>query len=142
MPPDPPNLVTTRRLVIVLAVLIACPVIVYGAFTVSFVYALRQSDPYPTFMADYVPKSSRTYEEAKRRFSDFVTGTFPIGSDMSDAVAQITKGGFQVTGSTSKSVKLVWNRRAGPCSEEYSIVVGDAAGKIAEIAGRLHPICL
>jgi hypothetical protein len=138
-----PVLVSTRRVVIVLAVLIAGPFIAYGAFMVFFAHAITQSDPYPTFMADYEPRGSRTYDEVIRRFPVFVAERFPIGSDMSDAVAQITKGGFRVASSTSTSVKLVWNRHNGPCGEEYSIVIsGDASGKIAEIAGRLHPICL
>ena len=77
------------------------------------------------------------------RFTDFVARTFPIGSDTNAAIAQITKGGFEVTSSTPKSVTLLWKRHNGPCSEWYSIVVsGDADGKIAEIAGRLQPICL
>jgi hypothetical protein len=143
MPSNTPGLVSMRRVVIVLAIVFAGSLIVFGASWILIPYALTRSDPYPAFMADLKRRDSPLYEDAIRRFSDFVAETFPIGADMSDAVAQITKGGFQVTSSTSTSVKLVWNRRNGPCSEEYSIVVGgDAAGKIAEIAGRLHPICL
>src|ERR1700722_10036113 len=123
MPSNTRNLVTMRRVVIVLAVLFFGSLIVYSASWLLFAYAFTRSDPYPAFMADLKPKGPRTYDAAIRRFSDFVAETFPIGADMSDAVAQITKGGFQVTSSTSTSVKLVWNRRNGPCSEEYSIVV-------------------
>ena len=35
---------------------------------------------------------SRSYEEAKRTFSDFVAKTFPMDSDESDAITQIARG--------------------------------------------------
>jgi hypothetical protein len=76
-------------------------------------------------------------------FSEFVVTTFPIGSDAKDAISQITKGGFEVTTSSSDSVELLWRRHAGPCNELYSIVVNQTAdGTIAKITGRLHPTCL
>jgi hypothetical protein len=135
-----------RRFLIVvvlvgLAVVFAC----YGAW-LALLYGLTHADPYPTFMSDYELKrshSSHLYEDAERAFSDFVAKTFPIGSDASDATSQITRGGFQITTSSPESVTLVWKRHAGPCSEWYSIVLSRGVdGRIAEIAGRLNPICL
>ena len=83
------------------------------AIGLTFVgYALTRSDPYPTFMTDYLLGGSRSYEEAKRPVSNFVVTTFPIGSDAKDAIAQITKGGFEVTTSSSDSVELLWRRHA------------------------------
>lgn len=62
------------------------------AIGLTFVgYALTRSDPYPTFMTDYLLGGSRSYEEAKRPVSNFVVTTFPIGSDAKDAIAQITR---------------------------------------------------
>lgn len=132
-----------RRGLIVLAVLVlVVPSFLYLAPGLFLAYAIRGADPYPAFMADYNPKGS-SYKEAERAFPDFIARTFPIGSDKNDAVALLTKGGFEVTGSTSEAVKLRWNRHAGPCSEQYSIVInGDANGRIAGIVGELHPICL
>ncbi len=134
------------RFPIVLAVVFAASVVIYGAGRLAlfgFGHALMQSDLYPTFMTDYQPSGSRSYEEAERAFSDFVAKTFPIGSDESDAIAQITSGGFKITTSGSESVELVWRRHSGPCSEQYSIVVsGDVDGRIAKIDGKLRPICL
>jgi hypothetical protein len=131
-----------RALLIVLAVVLAGAIIVCGGLAL-FAYALMQVDSYPTFMADYQAKTPRSYQQAERSFSDFVSTTFPIGSAERDAIAQITKGGFQITTSTSEKVELVWKRHAGPCSEQYSIVVGrDPDGRIAKIVGQLRPICL
>jgi hypothetical protein len=134
-----------RRILIVLAAVFAGSVVIYGGYrtwSALLVYAFTRADPYPAFMTDY-QRDFRSYEEAIRTFSDFVAKTFPIGSDEEDAISQITKGGFQVRTSTSKSVELVWNRHNGPCGELYSIVVsGDADGRIAKIAGELRPICL
>lgn len=96
-----------RRGLIVLAVLVfVVPSILYLAPGLFLAYAIRGADPFPAFMADYAPKGSRTYDEAKRAFPDFIARTFPIGSDKNDAVAQLTKGGFEITGSTSEAVKL------------------------------------
>src|ERR1700745_1911008 len=106
-----------RRFLIGLAAVIACSVVIYGAGLAFFSNALTRADPYPTFMAEYQQSGSRSYEEAKHAFSDFVAKTFPIGSDKNEAIAQITRGGFQVTTSTSETVELVWKRHAGPCSE-------------------------
>ncbi|NEV00987.1 hypothetical protein [Bradyrhizobium uaiense] len=131
-----------KRLLIVLAVVLAGSMIVYGGLAL-FAHAFMQADSYPTFMADYQAKTPHSYEEAKRSFSDFVAKAFPIGSDESDAIAQITNGGFQITTSSSEKVELVWKRHSGPCSEQYSIVIGrDPNGRIAKIAGQLRPICL
>jgi hypothetical protein len=131
-----------KRLLIVLAVVIAGSVIMYGGLAL-FGRAFMRADAYPTFMADYQASEPRSYEEAKRTFSDFVTRKFPTGSDEHDAIAQITNGGFQITTSTSETVELFWKRHSGPCSEQYSIVIGkDPNGRIAKIVGQLHPICL
>jgi hypothetical protein len=125
-----------KRLLIVLAILVACWVAVYRTGVLS-------ADPYPAFMADYEGGRPRSYEEAKRAFSDFVVKAFPVGSDGGDAIAQITGGGFKVTKSTPESSELGWERHAGPCGELYSIVVRtDADRRIASISGRLQPICL
>ena len=106
-----------------------------------FGYAVMRTDPYPTFMTDYLLVGYS--EDAMRSFSDFVVRTFPVGSDAKDAIAQITKSDFQVTASTSEAVELVWNRHNGPCSERYSIVISrDANGAIARVVGQLRPICL
>jgi hypothetical protein len=131
-----------RRFLIVLAGVFVGSVALFGAW-LAFLGSLTRADPYPTFMTDYQLAGSHSYEEAKRSFSDFVIKTFPIGSDAKDAIAQITKGGFLVTRSGSETVELLWKRHNGPCSEWYSIVVGQKGdGKIAEVIGRLNPICL
>jgi hypothetical protein len=132
-----------RRILIVLGVVFAGSVLIYGGTNFALFYALTQADPYPAFMTDYQVSGFRTYEEAKRGFSDFVVKTFPIGSDENDAIAQISRGGFQTTTSGSETIELVWKRHNGPCREWYSIVVSrDVDGKIAKIAGQLRPICL
>ena len=131
-----------KRLLIVLAVVIAGSVIVYGGLAL-FGRAFMRADAYPTFMADYQANEPHSYEAANRAFSDFVARRFPIGSDERDAIAQITNGGFQITTSTSETVELFWKRHSGPCSEQYSVVIGkDPIGKIAKIVGQLRPICL
>jgi hypothetical protein len=132
-----------RRFLIVLGAMFAGSVVICGAGLALFGYALTRADPYPTFMTDYQLKGSHSYQEAVRTFSEFVVKTFPIGSDAKDATVQITRGGFQVTTSSSDSVELLWRRHAGPCNELYSIVVNwNADGTIAKITGQLHPICL
>jgi hypothetical protein len=132
------------RILIASAVVFAGPVVIYIAWAAFILpYAFTQADPYPTFMANYLPTGPQTYQDAKHAFSDFVVKHFPPGSRAKDAIAQITQGGFEVTTSSSDSVTLRWNRHAGPCGELYSIVVNQAAdGTIAKITGRLHPICL
>jgi hypothetical protein len=132
-----------RRFLIVLAAVIAGSVVLCGAGLALFVHAMMQADSYPTFMAAYHLNGSRSYDEAKRTFSDFIAKTFPTGSDANDAIAQITKGGgFQVARSSSEIV-LAWKRHSGPCSEQYSIIISeDADGRIAKIVGQLRPICL
>lgn len=125
-----------KRLLVVLAIMVACWVAVYRTGVLS-------ADPYPAFMADYEGSRPRSYEEAKRAFSDFVVKSFPVGSDGGDAIAQITRGGFKVGKSTPDFSEFGWDRHAGPCSELYSIVVGtDANRRIVSISGRLQPICL
>lgn len=132
-----------RRILIVFGSILVSSVVLYGAGVALFAYALTRSDPYPTFMTDYQPKSSRSYEEAARTFSEFVGKAFPIGSDAKNAIAQSTGGGFGVIKTGSDSVELLWRRHAGPCNEMYSIVVSqNADGTINKITGRLHPICL
>jgi hypothetical protein len=132
-----------RRFLIVSGVIFAALVVIYSAGLALFGYALTRADPYPTFMMDYLPKGSHSYQEAALTFSEFVVRTFPTGSDAKDAIAQITKGGFEVTTSSSDSGELLWRRHAGHCNELYAIVVNQTAdGTIAKITGRLHPICL
>jgi hypothetical protein len=132
-----------RRFLIVLGLIFAVPAVLCGAGLALTAYALARADPYPTFMADYQSKGSRSYREAAHAFSEFVVKTFPIGFDAKDAIAQIHKGGFHVTTSGLDSVELLWERHAGPCNEQYSIVVNrNADGRIAKITGQLHPICL
>jgi hypothetical protein len=132
-----------RRFLIVSGVIFAGLVVICGAGLALFGYALTRADPYPTFMMDYLPKGSHPYQEVALTFSEFVVKAFPIGSDTKEAIARITKGGFEVTTSSSDSVELLWRRHAGPCNELYSIVVNQTAdGTIVKITGRLHPICL
>jgi|SRR6516162_7327990 hypothetical protein len=131
------------RFLIVLGAAFAGLVAICGAALVHFTHALMRADPFPTFMANYQPTGPQTYQDAEQAFSDFVVQHFPPGSRAQDAIAQITKGGFEVTPSSSDSVALRWSRHNGPCGELYSIVVNQAAdGTIATIIGRLHPICL
>jgi hypothetical protein len=131
-----------RRFLIVVAVMFAGSVIICVAGSVLFGSALTRVDPYPAFMADYKMKGAPSYEQAKRSFSGFVAGRFPVGSDGKGAIAELTSGGFQLTATSGSSVELVWTRQAGPCSELYSVSVGtDVNGKIARIAGHLRPIC-
>jgi hypothetical protein len=131
-----------RRLPIVVAAALTGSIIACCAGPI-FIRGMMSADPYPTFMAGYQPKGSRTYDEAIRAFPDFIARTFPIGSDASDAIAQMTKGGFVVARSSPEMVVLGWKRHSGPCSEQYSIAVGrDVDGRIAAIDGELRPICL
>jgi len=132
-----------RRILTGLGVLFAALVVIFGAGVAFFYYTITRLDPYPTFMANYLPPGTHSYEEEARTFSDFVVRIFPIGSDVKNAIAQITGGGFRITESSSESVELLWRRHAGPCDELYSIVIKQAAdGTIARITGRLNPICL
>jgi hypothetical protein len=129
--------------VIVLAVVFGGPAILYLAGVALMVRAFTSSDPYPAFMAEYERGHSRTYQDAEREFSDFVVKTFPIGSSGRDAIAQIIEGGFQAEIQTPPSSRFIWKRHAGPCSEQYSIVMKeDPDRRIASIIGRLQPICL
>jgi hypothetical protein len=136
-----------RRILIAAGVIFAGLVAIYGTGVALFGFALNhaftRADPYPTFMTEFLPEGSHSYEEAARKFSEFVVKAFPISSDAKDAISQITRGGFEVTTSSSDSVELFWKRQAGPCSEWYSIIVNqNADGTIAKITGRLQPICL
>jgi|SRR5215467_9103800 len=101
------------------------------------------ADPYPPFMRDYEHSSHSTYQEAERIFSEFVVKTFPIGSNAVDAIAQASGGGFRRIASASDALTLLWKRRAGPCYEDYYIIIDqNAHGTIARATGRLHPVCL
>jgi hypothetical protein len=132
-----------KRFVIVTTVVFAGVAIIICASLIVFSRALLSADAYPAFMANDQSSKPQSYEEARRFFSDFVARTFPIGSDASDAIKRITKGDFQVTSSTSETVALVFARHAGPCNEQYSILISrDANGRIAKILGELRPICL
>jgi hypothetical protein len=135
-----------RRIFIVFGALLAVSVVLYAgaaALTYSLTRALTRLDDYPTFMAELKRHDHpRTYDQAELAFSEFVTRSFPIGSSADEAIAKISGGGFSAT-SHSDPVVLVWKRAAGPCSEQYSIVVlKDAAGRIANISGTLYPACL
>ena len=131
-----------RRILIILAAIVAGSVIIYGARALLVGHALTRSDPYPAFMADYKMKGPHSYEQAKRAFSDFIADRFPIGSDAKGAIVEMTGGGFQTTDTSESSVELVWKRQAGPCSELYSVLVAaDVDGRIARIAGHLRPVC-
>jgi hypothetical protein len=132
-----------RRFLIVSGAVFAGLVIIFGLEVARFGYALTHADPYPAFMMDYLPAGSHSYQEAARKFSEFVVKTLPPGSDAKEAIAQITSGGFEVKTSSSDSIELLWRRHAGPCSELYSIVVNPTAdGSIAKITSRFQPICL
>jgi len=132
-----------KRMLMVLAAALAGLGLMYFAGILCLGHALTQADPFPAFMADYQLRRSQSYGDAERNFSDFVAKTFAIGSDKNDAIAQISKGGFQVATSASETVEFVWKRHSGPCSEQYSIVIrSDGRGKIAKVAGQLRPICL
>jgi hypothetical protein len=132
-----------RRFLIVAALLSVGLVAVYGVGLTFFLHGLASADSYPTFMTDYQHAGPRSYEEARHSFFDFVVKTFPIGSDAKYAIAQITRGGFQITRSDSDAVEMIWKRHAGPCTELYSIVISrDVDGMIAKGIGRLQPICL
>ena len=132
-----------RRFLIMSGIILTGLVVICGAVLARFFHALTSADPYPAFMTDYQLKGSRSYQEAARTFSEFVVKTFPLGSDAKDAIAQATRGGFQLTTSTSDSFELLWKRHAGPCEERYLIVIDQIAdGTIAKTTGRLHPICL
>ena len=132
-----------RRFLIVSGGMFAGLVVICAAGLALFGSGLTRADPYPFFMRDYLPKGCHSYQEAALTFSEFVVRTFPIGSDAKDAISKITKGGFEVTTSSSDSVELLWKRQAGPCNERYLIVVNQTAdGTIAKITGRLHPACL
>jgi hypothetical protein len=124
-----------KRLLIVLAILIACGVAVSRTGVLS-------ADPYPAFMADYEGSRPRSYEEAQRAFSDFVVRAFPVGSDGGDAISQINGGGFKAGKSTPESSEFGWERHAGPCSELYSIIMRtDADRRISSISGQLQSFC-
>lgn len=133
-----------RRVLIVLGVLFATSVVIFGAGMAFFYYALTRLDPYPTWMANYLPQGTHSYEQVAGTFSEFVVKTFPIGSDAKNAIGQITESGFRVIKSSSESVELLWRRRAGPvCDELYLIVIKQTAdGTITKITGHLQPICL
>ena len=133
-----------RRFLIASGFMLAVVVTTYGAMLTQFFHALtRTPDPYPTFMAGSQPRDARSYQQAARLFSEFVVRTFPIGADAKDAIAQIARVGFRIARSTPDSVELLWNRSAGPCSEQYLIMIDrNADGAIVKTTGRLHPICL
>jgi hypothetical protein len=133
-----------RRFLIASGFMLAVMVTTCGAMLTQFFHALtRAPDPYPAFMAGSQPRDTRSYQQAMHLFSESVVRTFPIGSNAKDAIAQITSEGFRVARSTPESVELLWNRSAGPCSEQYLIMIDqNADGAIAKTTGRLHPICL
>jgi hypothetical protein len=133
-----------RRFLIVSGILTVALVVIYGGISFRLFYALTRSpDPYPAFMADSQLKDTRSYQQAALTFSEFVAKTFPIGSKMQDAVAQITSEGFRITKSTPDSVEFLWTRSAGPCSEQYLIAINqNVDGAITKTPGNLHPICL
>jgi hypothetical protein len=132
-----------RRFLIGFCIVLAAIGAIYVAAYAGLVYALTRADPYPSFMADYQPKAPRTYVQAEHAFSEFVGDTFPIGSDAKQAVALTTSQGFEMVSSTPVSFTLLWTRRAGPCSERYSIVIRQSeSGSIVEATGQLNPVCL
>jgi hypothetical protein len=123
-------------------------IVLLGAAVIgaAFLHALTSADPYRGFMRNYEDqlKGSRpAHQEAARPFAAFVAETFPIGSDAKSAIAEATRGGFQLTKSDSDSVELLWRRHAGPCGQLYFIVIDrNADGTIAKTTGRIHWICL
>jgi hypothetical protein len=136
-------LIETSRIFPILVVI--CGVI--GLSQLYFYYALShgltRADPYPAFMTELQPKGTRSYQQAEQMFSEFVVRTFPIGSNAKEAIVEITREGFRVMRSTPDSVELRWNRAAGPCSEQYFIMINqNADGVILKKTGNLHPVCL
>jgi hypothetical protein len=117
-----------------------------GAAILSYAaisFGMNRPDPYPAFMADYASGPHRTYEEAERAFPEFVEKSFPVGSVAKDAVDRATVGGFKATQYSTEATELIWNRRAGPCNEIYSIAIRqDTDRKISKVTGHLRPACL
>jgi hypothetical protein len=131
------------RFLVAYGLVLAILGVIYGVAAARFIDALTRADPYPVFMADYRLNVPDTYQKAKDNFDRFVRKTFPIGSNAKDAITQIIRDGFQVATPAADTVRLVWNRSAGPCREEFSILIRQSdAGMIADITGRLNPICL
>src|SRR5215831_663719 len=82
----------------------------------AFLHALKSADPYRGFMRNYELKCSRSaHQEPACTFSTFAVETFPIGSDVKDAIALSTAAGFQLIKSGSDSVELLWSRHTGLC---------------------------
>ena len=85
-----------RRLLLGFGIMLAVLGVPFVIIGPGLVYGLTHADPYPPFMADYQSMNLRTYRKAERAFNEFVAKTFPIGSNAKDAIATITREGFQV----------------------------------------------
>jgi hypothetical protein len=132
-----------KRFLIAFCIILTVTGAIYVAAIVGLVRGLMQADPYPPFMANYQLKATGTYVQAERAFSEFVSGTFPIGANAKQAVALLSSQGFDILSSTPASFQLLWARHAGPCSERYSIAIRQSEdGSIVEAKGQLHPVCL
>jgi hypothetical protein len=131
------------RFVVASGLVLAILGVIHGVTVARLIYGLKRTDPHPAFMADYRLNVPGTYQKAKDDFDGFVRKTFPVGSNAKDAIAQLIHEGFQLATPTADTLRLVWNRMAGPCREEFSILIRQSdASIIAEITGRLHPVCL
>jgi len=133
-----------KRFLIAFCIVLTATGAIYVAAIVALFHGLTHADPYPPFMANYQRlRGEGTYMRAMRAFSEFVSDTFPIGSNAEQAVALITSQGFHILPSTAASFQLLWARHAGPCSERYFIVIRQGEdGSIVEAKGQLNPACL
>jgi hypothetical protein len=60
-----------RRFLIVLAVVFAGSVIIYGAGLALFGYSLTRTDPYPNFMAEYQLRGEESLRDSEAKFRDY-----------------------------------------------------------------------
>jgi hypothetical protein len=131
-----------KRFLVGVSIALTIAGVFYVAAVAILVRQLTIMDPLPSFMASYQLKRTGTYAEAERAFPEFVSETFPVGSNAKQAVALVTSQGFDVVSSPDSSL-LRWTRRAGPCAEQYSIMIRQSSdGSIVEAAGQMHPACL
>lgn len=133
-----------RRILIILGIVIGSVTIAIVGGIFLLAYSLTRLDPYPAFMKEFAERHTRTYEETIQAFSRFVVQAFPVGSDADATTKLIALGGFEVwPSSRSDTVHMHWSRRAGVCTEYYSIVIDRTVdGKIAKATGQLRPGCL
>ncbi|SNT62082.1 hypothetical protein SAMN05216374_6043 [Tardiphaga sp. OK246] len=140
-----------RKLILIaVGVFLVLPAALFAGSMALFLHSLSRVDDYPAFLSTLRHNGPTTYSKAQQDFADLISRSFPPGSSADQTISTISNGGFEIAvvrpdsmGFQPNTTGLIWNRRAGPCTEQYSIKVSeDGAGRVKDVSGQMRPICL